>query len=352
MSLLWDKILRPIAFRMDAERAHEMGLRALELGLAAPFYRTLGSQPIERFGLTFANPIGMAAGFDKNGLVVEQLASLGFGFVEVGTVTARPQPGNPIPRLFRVPESGALINRLGFNNDGAAVVAKRLKSVKRKCVVGVNIGRNKDVTNENAVENYVEAFRRLQPVADYVAINVSSPNTPDLRDLQGSHHLAELISALQSVNDELGTKPLLLKIAPDLGEADIEQIVGTCLSHNVAGIIAANTTIRREGLVPAASAAIEGGLSGRPLKSISDRMVSVVHRSSAGRLPVIGVGGISNPEDVFDKIAAGASLVQVYTGFVYAGPGFASELAEGLAKILKQKGFSTLEEAVGRAPVV
>ena len=353
MSQLWDKIVRPLAFGLDAETAHEIGIKSLKMGLAAPFYcenASFGFGEIERFGLKFANPLGVAAGFDKNGIVVEQLASLGFGCVEVGTVTYYPQPGNPTPRLFRLTQDQTLINRLGFNNDGAKVIAERLKQIGRRCVVGVNIGRNKDVPSDAAAENYLSCFDLIHSVADYIAINVSSPNTPHLRDLQQTANLAGLLMSLQDRNRELGAKPLLVKIAPDLSEGEIEQIVDTSLQNEVAGIIATNTTLSRDGLK---TGDVEkfgaGGVSGKPLTEKSTEVVSTVYKYAKGCLPIIGVGGIFTAEDAFDKIAAGASLIQAYTGFIYGGPSFARDVNSGLAAMLKERGFNTLDEAVGSA---
>ena len=338
-------------FGLEAERAHELGIRALKSGLAGPFYsdpNVFDFGPIKRFGLEFPNPIGVAAGFDKNGVVFEQLASLGFGSVEVGTVTLKPQKGNEKPRLFRLPADKALINRLGFNNDGAKVVAGRLASRKRKSVVGVNIGKNKDVPNEEAIENYLACFEIVHPVADYIAVNVSSPNTPGLRDLQKNDNLDELLSALQMRNKELGTKPLLVKIAPDLTEADIESIVDVAIRLKLSGLIATNTTVSRERLkTNDVDSFGNGGLSGKPLSDRSTEVISMIFKASGGKLPIIGVGGIFTAEDAFEKIAAGASLLQVYTGFVYGGPRFAQDINSGLANILEAKGFSTLDEAVG-----
>jgi dihydroorotate dehydrogenase len=363
MSFLWETFMRRAMFRMEAEPAHELGMKALRSGFAAPFYadaRSFGIGPVRRFGLEFANPVGIAAGFDKNAVAVNQLASLGFGFVEVGTVTLKPQTGNPKPRMFRLPDDEALINRLGFNNEGAEAVAKRLASLERKCVVGVNIGKNKSVPNEEATENYLAAFRLLQPQADYVAVNISSPNTPNLRDLQKSENLDELLGVLQDANWQTSgqrdtdrssatrPKPLLVKIAPDLSEAEIEAAVNVCRKHDVSGIIATNTTIGRNGLRTANVESIgTGGLSGRPLTSRSTEVVSTIYKYSNGKLPVIGVGGVFDAWDAFEKIAAGASLVQAYTGFIYSGPTFAREVNEGLAKILKERGFSSVDEAVG-----
>lgn len=351
-------------FRLDAERAHEIGIKALESGLAAPFYcdNDFGFGQIERFGLKFANPLGLAAGFDKNGVVVNQLASLGFGFVEVGTVTFNPQKGNEKPRIFRLPDDNALINRLGFNNDGAEVIATRLSKLQRRCVVGVNIGKNKNVPNEEAVEDYLACFEIAHPVADYVAINISSPNTPNLRELQKSENLEELLGALQQRNKVLSlnaertlkkppeggtqnSKPLLVKIAPDLSETEIEVIVDIVLRLRLAGIIATNTTVSRENLKTKIHGT--GGLSGKPLANRSNEVISTIYRYSKGKLPIIGVGGMFTAEDAFAKIAAGASLLQAYTGFVYGGPTFAREINSGLAGILKERGFKSIDEAVG-----
>jgi dihydroorotate dehydrogenase len=364
MSFLWDKLLRPLAFGMDAEKAHELGIKALRSGLASPFYSD-NIDPIlncERFGLQFASPLGVAAGFDKNGVVVEPLARLGFGFVEIGTVTAAPQPGNPKPRLFRLPADKALINRLGFNNDGAAEVAERLANLKRSSVIGVNIGRNKDVSKEDAIDNYLEAFRSIWAVADYVVVNVSSPNTPGLRDLQQSRDLDELLGALQDQNRALSTgfsqqtpegrtqgacKPLLVKIAPDLDESEIESIVEVATQHELAGIIATNTTISREGLTTDGTAFGNGGLSGAPLRQRSADVIRRIYQLTNGKIVIIGVGGIFTAEDAFEKIAAGASLVQAYTGFIYGGPSFPSNINNDLAQLLRERGCSSLDEAVG-----
>ncbi|MEQ1605819.1 MAG: quinone-dependent dihydroorotate dehydrogenase [Pyrinomonadaceae bacterium] len=353
---IYTSIIRPALFHLPAETVHELGIEALRLGLAgfaAPkhhIYNEFGV--IERFGLRFANPLGIAAGFDKNAVVVNPLEKLGFGFVEVGTVTYDPQPGNPKPRMFRLPADEALINRLGFNNDGAAKVADRLKSLKRNCVVGVNIGKNKDVPNEEATENYLKCFDLIHAHADYVAVNISSPNTPNLRELQKADSLGELLGELQKRNQELSganpMKPLLVKIAPDLTSGEVESIVEIALRYELAGIIATNTTISRESLkTNNVSSLGAGGLSGRPLTKRSTEVVSEIHRYSKGRIPIVGVGGIFDAQDAFDKIAAGASLVQAYTGFVYGGPYFARDVNAGLGNILKARGFSTLDEAVG-----
>lgn len=350
----YQSIIRPILFNISPETAHEFGIEALKIGLSTKLAQNLIAKrfvsnetfgKLPRFGLAFKNPLGIAAGFDKNGVVVNQLAALGFGFVEVGTVTFQPQKGNPKPRMFRLPNDNALINRLGFNNEGTAKVVERLKKIKPNCVLGVNIGKNKDVPNEEATENYLKSFDLGHKVADYIAVNVSSPNTPNLRELQKAENLEELLSELQRRNRELSAKPLLVKIAPDLNEGEIEAIVEIALQLDFAGIIATNTTISRENLKTKTDET--GGLSGKPLQEKSNEVISKIYKHSKGKLPIIGVGGIFTAEDAFEKIAAGACLLQAYTGFVYQGLTFARDVNFGLAKILQTKGFATLDEAVG-----
>jgi dihydroorotate dehydrogenase len=357
MGLVWEKIIRPAAFRLDAEHAHEAALKSLRFALstkkAKQFARKVfnpGDWPaVERFGLKFPGPIGLAAGFDKNALAVEPLESLGFGFIEVGTVTLRPQAGNPKPRLFRLEEDLALLNRMGFNNDGSDAVASRLSKLRCKCPIGVNIGRNKDVANEDAVEDYVKVFEIVAPHADYVAINVSSPNTPGLRNLQEAGLLDRLLAALSSSNRELSApKPIMVKLSPDLDEDQIHEIADVCLSNEVSGIIATNTTLSRSGLKTQGNLLYEeGGISGRPLGKLSNQVISTLYRHLGKRIAIIGVGGIMSAQDAFEKIASGASLLQVYTGFIYGGPSFPSSLSLGLREIIEKMGFSSLEEAVG-----
>lgn len=359
---IYKSIIRPLLFKLPTETAHEIGMESLKIGLGSKFARNLFAGrfadqsfgEIERFGLTFKNPLGVAAGFDKNGRVVNQLAALGFGFTEVGTVTYLPQEGNPKPRLFRLPEDKALINRLGFNNEGTKKVVERLKKIDRTCVLGVNIGKNKDVANEDAIENYLKSFDLAFQVADYIAVNVSSPNTPNLRELQKASELENLLSALQNRNMELSTgkkiKPLLVKIAPDLTEKEIEEIVDICSKLKLSGIIATNTTISRENLLTKKTKIEEigsGGLSGKPVEKRANKVISKIYRYSGGRLPVIGVGGVFTAADAFEKIASGASLVQAYTGFIYQGFSFAKDINSGLARILREKGFKSLNEAIG-----
>jgi len=361
MPKLYKNILRPILFKFSTETAHDFGMKFLKTGLGSEFAQNLarkrfgnnGIQEVERFGLKFSNPIGMAAGFDKNGNVVNQLAALGFGFVEVGTVTYEPQPGNEKPRIFRLPKDGALINRLGFNNEGTPAVVERLKRLDAKCVLGVNIGKNKSVPNEEAIENYLKSFDLAYEVADYIAVNVSSPNTPNLRELQKAESLEELLGTLQNRNLELGNqaaKPLLVKIAPDLDEGEIEAIVDIALRLKLTGIIATNTTIDRSGLKTAEKEVAQignGGLSGKPIADRSNEVIRKIYKHSDGKLPIIGVGGVFSAEDAFRKIAAGACLVQAYTGFVYEGFGFARGVNSGLNEIMKERGCETVDELIG-----
>jgi dihydroorotate dehydrogenase len=362
--MLYRSLLRPLLFKLPPETAHEFALHALSLGLGPAALRRAAAGrttvarfgELRRFGLSFRNPVGVAAGFDKNGLVAPQLAALGFGFVEVGTVTNLPQPGNPRPRLFRLPLDRALVNRQGFNNEGADALARRLARAKPDCVLGVNIGKSRVVPVEEATADYLASFEKVRPHADYVAVNVSSPNTPGLRELQRADLLSELLGALQRRNRELAEGeggrpvPLLVKIAPDVCAGELELIVEAARGASVAGIIATNTTVSRTGLRTDATRVAaygEGGLSGAPLRERSTRFVAALRRLSRGALEVVGVGGIFNAEDAWEKICAGAGLVQLYTGFVYEGLGVARRINEGLAALLERDGFRTLDEAVG-----
>ena len=357
--------MRPILFRLPPETVHELALRALTLFLGSPTVRkfvagrtaSLPFGKLERFGLTFRNPVGLAAGFDKNGTAARSLAALGFGFIEVGSVTSEPQPGNPRPRLFRLPRDRALINRAGFNNCGAAKLAEHIRSARPDCVLGVNIGKSRRVAIEDAIPDYLQTLDAVYDVADYIAINVSSPNTPNLRELQRPELLVSLVKSLQEHNREFASKygltepkPLLLKIAPDLTEAEVESIVEVALGNDIAGIIATNTTIARAGLqtrreqVDTCGA---GGLSGAPLQQRANEVIALIHRLTRGALPIIGVGGVFTAEDAWAKICAGASLIQLYTGFIYEGPSVARRINEGLAEILTREGFHSLDDARG-----
>ena len=312
---------------------------------------------LRRFGLAFKNPVGIAAGFDKNGVATQALSALGFGFIEAGSVTNVPQPGNPRPRLFRLPQDQALINRAGFNNEGAAKIAARLREHRPDCILGINIGKSRVVSVEDAAEDYLACFDKIYDVADYVVVNVSSPNTPNLRQLQSAAALSSLLDALQKRNRELVEQgkrheavPLLVKIAPDLSLQELEEIVGVAQVSEISGIIATNTTTGRAGLrTPLREVELfgEGGLSGAPLRLRSNEVIAALYRITRGSIPIIGVGGIFTAADAWDKICAGASLVQLYTGFIYRGPGVAREINEGLAKILEREGFQSFDEAVG-----
>ena len=318
-------LLRRLLFRLDAEAAHEFTVAQIEhlqhvpllLRALERYCAPSAGAAREVLGLRFRSPVGIAAGFDKNGVMMPFLAALGFGFVEVGTVTLRPQEGNPRPRLFRYPHERALINRLGFNNDGADVVAARLKAWQRSVPLFVNVGKNRDVPLEGATESYVECYRRVAPHADAAVLNLSSPNTPGLRDLQRPEHLEQLLAAVRSVR----SGPILIKIAPDLDEAQVAEICDVCV-RLADGMVCTNTTLDR---LPGMNEA--GGLSGKPLMAKSTTILEQVRKRVGPGYPLIGVGGVFTAEDVRRKTAAGADLVQVYTGFIYEGPFMARRLA-------------------------
>jgi dihydroorotate dehydrogenase len=332
----YERFVRPILFSLSPETAHNLAIRNLRAASSLPaVLRGLGrfkppEKPKTVFGLTFPNPIGLAAGFDKNGVAIPAWAALGFGFVEIGTVTAKAQPGNPKPRIFRYPAQGALINRLGFNNDGADAVSARLRKLRGSgrwpaIPVGINIGKSKITPIEEATGDYLYSFRLLHSFADYVVLNISSPNTPGLRSLQSHAALEELLRAIRHEN-ETSTKPVLIKIAPDLSLAELEQIIATCEQNGVAGIIATNTTLDHSAIP--ASRDRTGGLSGRPLREKSTEFVRAI--TSRSRLPVIASGGIFDAESAREKLEAGAQLLQVYTGYIYRGPGLLREILQNL----------------------
>jgi dihydroorotate dehydrogenase len=341
--------LMPLMRSLDAETAHGIALKALAAGLAG---RDSGrDDPVletHALGLRFRNPIGLAAGFDKDAVAVAPLMRLGFGFVEAGTVTPRPQPGNPRPRLFRLAEDAAVINRMGFNNGGLDGYVARLRDLPadRPAVFGANIGINKEGADPE--RDYPALYAAVAPFADYVTVNVSSPNTPGLRDLQGEDRLAAILDAIAATRATLPrTPPLLVKIAPDLADDALGPIVTACLTRGVAGLIVSNTTIARPAL-RSAHAGEAGGLSGQPLFGPSTEVLRKVHRIARGRLVLVGVGGIATADQAYAKIRAGASLVQVYTGFAYAGPVLPRRLADGLAALLKRDGFTSVADAVGK----
>jgi dihydroorotate dehydrogenase len=326
------RVLRALLFLLPAETAHRVTFAALR---------------VEALGLTFSSPIGLAAGFDKDAAGFRQLGALGFGFVEVGTVTPRPQPGNPKPRLFRLKEDRALVNRLGFNNKGAGAASKRLGRGKAGVVVGVNVGRNKETPEEQAIDDYVQAARTLAPTADYVVVNVSSPNTPGLRDLQAVERLRPLLEAVRA---NVGSKPLLLKIAPDLADEDVDAVADLALDLELDGIIATNTSIARDELATDSRKVEEigaGGLSGRPL---ADRSLSILRRLRArvgDQVVLVAAGGVEDATGAWARIGAGATLVQLYTGFVYGGPAAPARIARGLAAEARKSGYARVQDAVG-----
>ena len=342
--------LKPLLFKSDPEQVHERAMHALSWAAEHPgALRLLGAACTVRepklttraFGLTFPNPVGLAAGFDKNAVAVPTWAALGFGFVEIGSVTAHAQPGNPKPRLFRLPEHEAIINRLGFNNEGVETVAARLSALRAsgevRVPLGVNIGKSKVTALDDAAQDYLGSLRRLWPQADYFVINVSSPNTPGLRALQERERLQELLSAVAEFAASQPPKPLLLKVAPDLSDAALSEVAELAVTYKLAGLVATNTTVAREGLKT--SLYETGGLSGRPLRA---RSLEVLHflTSLGTGLPIVSVGGVATPDDVFERLCAGACLVQLYTSLVYEGPLLVKKLNGGLLERLERDGLS------------
>ena len=346
-------LIRPVLRRLPAEAARDLTLRALELGLDRFMVERASQQQLDPpilaqrlWGLDFPNPVGLAAGYDKDGRVSEAMRRLGFGFVEVGTVTPHPQAGNLKPRVFRLEEDQAIVNRMGFNSDGLDAVVDRLSRRRSPGVIGVNLGKNRD--SQDAAGDYALGIRRMAKLSDYLVVNISSPNTPGLRDLQRRGNLEALLRALTRTREESGHGvPLLVKIAPDLTQPEREDIASIVLDARIDGLVVANTTVERKvGLVsPYAKEA--GGLSGRPLFAASTALLSDMYRLTQGRIPLIGVGGIANAADAFAKIRAGASLVQLYTALVFAGPILVSEIKRGLVSLLGVNGFSSIAAAVG-----
>ncbi|MFZ5445784.1 MAG: quinone-dependent dihydroorotate dehydrogenase [Myxococcota bacterium] len=350
---MYRTLLQPLLFRLDAETAHHLGLWGLSLAEAAPGVAKLlrrrakperSSLKTRVAGLDFPNPVGLAAGLDKNAEAIVGLFALGFGSVEVGTVTPRAQPGNDKPRIFRLKEHEAIINRMGFNNEGMHAMAGRLRELEwRPAPIGVNLGKNKDTPLEAAVDDYVKGAALLSPLADYVVVNLSSPNTPGLRQLQEPEALAQL---LRGVRAEVKGRPLFLKIAPDLGDEAVDAVVDVARDCGTDGLICTNTTITRPVEHPLAKET--GGLSGRPLLARSTEVLRRAFKRADGKLPLVGVGGISSGEDAWQKICAGASLVQVYSGFIYRGPALVTEILDALETKLSELKLGSLAEAVGR----
>tara|TARA_R110002124_G_scaffold34193_9_gene112559 strand:+ start:12352 stop:13410 length:1059 start_codon:yes stop_codon:yes gene_type:complete len=332
--------------RVEPERAHRLAIRALKSGLM-PARATVTSPRLrtEVAGLALPNPVGLAAGFDKNAECLRPLSQAGFGFVEVGAVTPRPQPGNPRPRMFRLPEDGAVINRFGFNNDGMATVAARLAARPERAIIGLNLGANKD--SADRAEDFVTVLSHCGAHLDFATVNVSSPNTENLRDLQGAAALEALLQSVIEARDWLPRKiPVFLKIAPDLSDSELADIARVVIYRGIDGIIATNTTLSRRGL-HGNHREEKGGLSGAPLFARSTQILARLHQITDGAVPLIGVGGISNAEDAYAKIRAGASAVQLYTALAYRGLSLAGEIAQNLDTLLEQDGFATVAEAVG-----
>lgn len=333
---------RSLLFKLDPETAHDLSLNSLNLmssiGLNSLFRIKTMSLPVEVMGIKFPNPVGLAAGLDKNGIAIDGMASLGFGFIEVGTVTPRPQPGNPQPRLFRIPERQAIINRMGFNNQGVDALLKNIEKSRYDGILGINIGKNFDTPVENATDDYLICMRKVYDKASYITVNVSSPNTPGLRTLQFGDSLNELLAALKTEQARLAQLhgkyvPIAVKIAPDMSEEEFALVAASLKSYEIDGVIATNTTLSRAGVEDSPVAQEAGGLSGVPVRNAATKAIRILARELDGALPIIGVGGITNGFDAAEKIEAGASLVQVYTGFIYRGPELISESVKAIAEL-------------------
>jgi dihydroorotate dehydrogenase len=332
-------LIRPLLFRLDAERAHHLTLSTLDVlhrtGVSRLLPGVPAGKPREVMGLSFPNPVGLAAGLDKNGAHIDALAALGFGFIEVGTVTPRPQPGNPQPRLFRLPEARAIINRFGFNNDGVDALVANVKASSYRGILGINIGKNFDTPIERATDDYLLCLDKVYGHADYVTVNISSPNTKNLRQLQDSAALEGLLGALKAAQVRLADAhgryvPIALKIAPDLEAEQIGEIAGLLMKHRIDAVIATNTTLSREAVQGLVHAEETGGLSGAPLRARATEVVQALAQHLQNEVPIIGVGGILSGEDAREKMAAGASLVQVYSGLIYRGPALVREMRSAL----------------------
>ena len=332
-------LLRPLLFRFDAETAHHLTLSSLQaayrLGLSRLIALPASGEPVSCMGITFPNGVGLAAGLDKNGAYIDALAALGFGFIEIGTVTPRPQPGNPKPRLFRLPQAEAIINRMGFNNDGVDALIANVRAAKFRGVLGINIGKNFDTPITRAADDYLACLQAVYPHASYVTVNISSPNTKNLRDLQSGAALSDLLGKLKAGQTRLAQQhgryvPLAVKIAPDLDDEQIAEIARLLREHQFDGVIATNTTLARSGVEKLPHGNEAGGLSGAPVRDAATRVIGKLATALAGEVPIIGVGGILSAHDAREKILAGASLVQLYSGLIYRGPALVSECVQAL----------------------
>tara|TARA_A100001391_G_scaffold74115_2_gene47935 strand:+ start:277 stop:1275 length:999 start_codon:yes stop_codon:yes gene_type:complete len=328
------RLARPLLFSLSAEQAHDLTLDLLRRGAGRLLPGAPPAKPVTVMGLSFPNPVGLAAGLDKNGDCIDGLAELGFGFLEVGTVTPRPQPGNPKPRLFRLPEADAIINRMGFNNHGVDALVANVRASRYQGVLGINIGKNKDTPVERAVDDYLLCQEKVHALASYLVVNVSSPNTPGLRSLQHGEALDGLLGTLREAQTRLDQQngkrvPLVIKIAPDNSEQELAAMAEAFVRHGIDGVCVGNTTLERPGVERLTHGGEQGGLSGAPLKPIANRALETMARALDGRLPIIGVGGIQSDADALDKQRLGADLVQVYSGLIYRGPGLVREIVRG-----------------------
>ncbi|AWB67569.1 quinone-dependent dihydroorotate dehydrogenase [Saccharobesus litoralis] len=332
-------ILRSLLFTQDAEWSHEFTINTLKklggTGFDFLYQQTLRDKPVECFGLQFKNPVGLAAGLDKNGECIDAFAAMGFGFIEVGTVTPRPQPGNDKPRIFRLPEAHAIINRMGFNNHGVDYLVENVKAAKYDGILGINIGKNKDTPEENAKDDYLHCLDKVYEHASYVTVNISSPNTPGLRNLQYGDALNELLGSIKERQGELAQQyhkqvPILVKIAPDMSDEETQQVAETLIANQIEGVIATNTTLARDKVAHLQHGNEMGGLSGVPVRQQSTHVVRTLKQALEGKIPVVGVGGINSAESAREKLDAGAKLVQVYTGFIYRGPKLVKEIVNSL----------------------
>ncbi|WP_143872276.1 quinone-dependent dihydroorotate dehydrogenase [Catenovulum sediminis] len=335
------QLIRSFLFTQDAEWSHDVTIKTLKqtggTSLDCLYGQKIENKPVELFGLTFPNPVGLAAGLDKNGECIDAFAAMGFGFIEVGTVTPRPQPGNDKPRLFRLPEAQAIINRMGFNNKGVDYLVEQVKQSKYQGILGINIGKNKDTPNEEGKNDYLVCLEKVYPYASYVTINISSPNTPGLRSLQYGEALDDLLGSIKAKQKELAEqqgqyKPVLVKIAPDMTDEEVAQVAASLIKNEIDGVIATNTTLERDKVEHLKHGKEAGGLSGVPVRRQSTHVIAQLKKELNGKMPIIGVGGINSSNAANEKLAAGAQLLQVYTGFIYRGPELIKEIVQGLDK--------------------
>ena len=332
-------LVRKVLFKFDPEAIHEITMSGFKMTGSNPlnaFYKQqVSNKPVSVMGIEFPNPVGLAAGLDKNGEGINAFDAMGFGFIEIGTVTPRPQPGNEKPRMFRLPEANAIINRMGFNNKGVDYLVEQVRTAHFRGVLGINIGKNKETADENAKYDYIHCMRKVYDFASYITINISSPNTPGLRSLQYGEALDELLVSIKEEQKVLAVQhdkyvPIAVKIAPDLNEEEVNSIAESLIKNEIDGVIATNTTISREGVEHLEHGSEQGGLSGQPVKAKSTQVIKLLSTALNGKLPIIGVGGIASSEDANEKLAAGASLVQVFTGFIYEGPPLIKEIVNGI----------------------